>query len=266
MSRNVKVLSALSNVAAGSTATLELPLGHTYDNITLEYSGVTPAQIKNINVNINGKSVQKFKDATRLNAYNAYWGRRVTSGFLDFHFVRPEMTNLEFRRLFAIGTADVATFDITFDIDSAATAPVIKAQAVISPNTPLGLITKVKEFPVSSATAGEKEIDNLPKRARIGAIHLFGKSDIDKVEVEVDSYKTYEATKVQAEKLQQDVGRTPLGSDGTSIDFIREGNPFNAVVLRSEKVNVQDFRIRPTLGTAGAFDTVVEYFDQYAGI
>jgi len=266
MSRNVKVLSALSNVSAGSTATLELPLGHTYDQITFEYSGVTPEQIKNIKLNINGKAVQSYKSAVRLNQLNAYWKRPVTAGFLDMHFVRPEMTNLEYRRLYALGTADVATVDITFDIDAAAVNPVIQAQAVLSPNTPLGLITKVKEFPVSSATAGEKEIDNLPKRARVGAIHLMGKSDINKIEVEVDSYKVYEATKVRGEKLQSDANRTPLGADGTSIDFIREGNPFNALVLRSGKVSVQDFRIRPTLGTAGAFDAVVEYFDEYAGI
>ena len=266
MSRKLKQLPSLSNVAAGSTATLEVPLGHTYDRITLEYAGVTPAQMKNVQVVINGKVVWQFKNAERLNQINTYYKRPVTAGFLDFHFVRPEFDNIDFRRLFAIGTADVATFSIKFDIDAAASAPVVKAHAVQSLNAPLGLITKYKEFPASTATSGEKEIDNLPKQARIGAIHLFGKSDISRAEVEVDSYKQYEASKALGEKLQSDANRTPLDTNGTSIDFVREGNPMNALVLRAGKVSVQDFRLRLTCNTAGSFDIVTEYYDQFAGI
>jgi hypothetical protein len=266
MSRTLKRLNALSNVAAGSTATLEIPLGHSYDRIVLEHSGVTLEQMKNVKVNINGKAIWSFKNAARLNRLNQYWGRETEAGYLDFHFVREEMANIEYRRLFAIGTADVATFDITFDIDSAATNPVIKAFAIQSPNQPLGLITKIREFPASAATSGEYEIDNLPRRARIGAIHLMGKSDISKLEIEVDSYKQYEADKPLGEMLQKSVKRLPLGSDGLTVDFVREGNPFNALVLQAGKVSVQDFRLRPTLDTAGSWDTVVEYYDEWKGI
>ncbi|WP_404402978.1 major capsid protein P2 [Idiomarina seosinensis] len=266
MSRKLKQLPSLSNVAAGSTATLELPLGHTYDRVTLEYAGVTPAQMKNIQVVINGKVIWQLKTAERLNQLNAYYNRAVNAGFLDFHFVRPEFDNIDFRRLFAIGTADVATFSIKFDIDAAASAPVVTAHAVQSLNSPLGLITKIKEFPTSTATSGAKEIDSLPKQARIGAIHLFGKADISRAEVEVDSYKQYEASKALGEKLQSDIGRTPLDANGTTIDFVREGNPMNALVLRAGKVSVQDFRLRLTCDTPGSWDTVCEYYDQFQGI
>lgn len=266
MSRILKKLPSLSNVQAGSTATLECPLGRTYDRITLEYAGVTPAQIKSIRLKIDGKDVWRFKDAVRLNLINTYYARGVDAGYLDFHFVRPEMTNLESRRMFALGTADVRTMSIEFDIDSAATNPEVTAYAIQSPQTQLGLITKFKEFAVSTATAGEKEIDNIPRRARVGALHLVGKDDIASVIVEVDGFEQYNAPKTLSEKIQTDVGRTPLGANGHSIDFIREGNPMNALALQVGERSVQDFRVKPSVDTAGAFDVVVEYYDQWAGI
>ncbi|MBE0471514.1 MAG: hypothetical protein IBX55_18635 [Methyloprofundus sp.] len=66
-------MPSLSNVAAGSEAVLNLPLGNTYDQLLLSYSGVTLEQIKNIRLEIGSKVVQQFKDGQRVVDLNTYY-------------------------------------------------------------------------------------------------------------------------------------------------------------------------------------------------
>jgi len=261
MSRTFRKLPSLSNVAAGSTATLQVPLGFTYDVIKLKYSGVTLAQLKNIQVRINAKPVQTFVDAVRLQALNKYYKRNITAGVITLWFLRPEMDNNTTRRMTSIGTADISTFDIRFDIDAAAAAPVVEAFAVRSVNQPLGMITKIKDFPASSATSGIKELDNLPKEGRIAAIHNF-KADISKCEISLNSVVFSEFEKSLASGLQSDNSRVPDDAVHTTVDFVLEGDPSQALVVEG----INDFRIRNTLDTSGAFDVVVEYLTGFAGI
>jgi hypothetical protein len=162
----------------------------------------------------------------------------------------------------AIGTADVATFTIKFDIDAAATAPKIDAYAVKSPNTKLGAITKIKQFERNSSVAGVDEVDNIPKEGRWLAVHHYGKSDIDGVEVQADSNEVLKLSKTLSNKIQRDYGRTPLDTKGTTVDFVLEGTPLTAF---SSALH-QDVRFRPILGSAGAYTLLVEYFTEFKGI
>jgi hypothetical protein len=261
MARQFKSQNSFSNVSAGSTATLQLPLGATYDSLHVKYSGVTLAQLKNIEVRINGKVIQSFIDGNRLQDINKHYKRNIKSGVLTIWFVRPEMDNVSLRRMTAIGTADVATFDLRVDIDAAATAPVLTAFAIKSNQSALGMITKIKRFPASSATSGLKEIDNIPREGRIAAVHLF-KSDISKAEVEVNERPVYDFDKALGAGVQVDHGRNPNSSKHTSVDFTLEGDPSQALVVQG----ANDFRIRTTLDTSGAFDIVVEYLTAFDGI
>jgi len=261
MARKFNPTPSFSNVSAGSTATLQLPVGVTYDALHIKYAGVTTDQLKNLEVRINGKVVQTFIDVTRLQDINKYYKRNVKAGIFTLWFIRPEMENNILRRMTALGTADVSTLDIRVDIDAAAAAPVLEAHAVKSPQSVLGMITKFKRFPASSATAGIKEIDNLPKEGRIAAIHLF-KADISHVQIEADSVLLYDVEKTLGEGYQVDYGRNPNTAKHTTIDFHLEGDPNQALIVEG----VRDLRLRPTLATAGAFDIVVEYLTGYAGI
>ena len=146
--RLTKKLPSLANVGAGQSATLNCPVGLSYDRIEIEYAGVTLAQMKNIEVVINGKPVMTFKDGARVESLNDYYGRPKTAGFLTLHFARPEMKTLEQQRLTSVGTVDVATLAVNIDIDAAAAAPVIKAHAVQSEPAPLGAFIKSTRIPV----------------------------------------------------------------------------------------------------------------------
>jgi hypothetical protein len=256
-------MPSVTNVAPGSKAVLNLPLGRTYDLLQLEYAGVTLAQIKNLELEINGKVVQRFRDGVQLADLNSYWGRPVDStGLLTMWFVRPEFNTLVDQRLTALGTVDIKTLALKFDIDAAADAPVLEAYAVQSEPQPLGLITKVKSFQSSTAVSGLQEIDNIPTNAaRIAAIHLF-KADIEQVEVEINSMKAFELKKASAENIQKKYGRVPLTAKASHIDFVLEGDNAQAMVTQG----IQDFRIKPVHTAAGNTELVVEYFDGLAGI
>jgi len=261
MSREFRDLPNLSNVVAGSKASLLVPLGYTYDVIKLAYAGVTLAQIQDIEVRIGSKTFQKYKDGDQLNDINKYYGRNVEDGILTFWFIRPEFDNVNERRMTAIGTMDVRSFDIQFKIAAAAAAPVVTAYCVRSTNTPLGLITKIKDFPTSSATSGVQEIDNFPRQGRVAAIHNF-KADISKCEVMVSSNTFNEFTKAIASGLQKDHRRVPNDAKHTTVDFTLEGDWSQALIVEG----ANDFRIRNTLDTAGATEVVVEYLSGIGGM
>lgn len=266
--RLLSKLPSLANVAPGSTATLNCPIGRSYDRIILEYTGVTLAQMKNLRVELDGKPIMEFKDGTQLDDINKYYKRYDEAGFLTIWFNRPEMNSLEHQRVTRLGTGAggqgvVQTFQVSFDIDSAASAPVVKAHAVQSDASPLGMITKVKQFVFSSATAGQFEIDSIPRGPRILAVHCF-KADVNAVEVEQNSRKIREGSKALLEFLQKESNRAPMSAKATSIDFTQEADLFHSIETRPDIIRDQRFRL--TLGTPGEVRVVVEYLDYLEGI
>lgn len=259
--REIKKLPSLANVAAGATATLNCPLGRTYDRIILEYTGVTRAQLQNIEVIVNGKTIQHFTDAVELQLINNYYGRADNAGFVSLYFNRPEFENTTQQRVTGLGTVDIQTLQVRADIDAAATAPVITAHAVLSAPTAFGLCVKVKRFPSNSAVSGQVEIDNIPRGPRILALHLL-KADVNDIEVDLNSVKITDTSKALAEAIQKEHGRVPQTASATHVDYVLEGDVSQALVT----AGASDFRLRPTLGTSGALTAVVEYLDGFAGI
>lgn len=261
MKRVVK-LPSVANVAAGSSCSVNLPVGPTYEEIIIAVTNITNVQLSNLELRVNGKPVQRFKDLAELDAINQFYGRgAAANGIYKLHLARPEMQSVEQQMLTALGTADVATVTLHGDINAACVNPAIVCYARQSPGQALGLITKVKRFPFSSAVSGAVDIDNLPRPgSRIAAIHLV-KSDITACEVDVDSIRVYDMPRSVAVELAKAYLRT-FQANYMHIDFIPNGNIFEA--LRTE--GVQDLRVRPTLGTSGAVDIIVEYLDALEGI
>ena len=263
MARRLKKLPSLSNVAAGSTATLEAPRGLAYHQIVLKYSGITLAQLQKIRMEVDGKVFQQYKDGAQLDSLNQYYGRGAAeNGWIVLHFARPELDTLAQKRLFALGTADISTLALRIDIDAAAAAPVLEAYALEAEQEPFGLCTKVKSFPVSFATGGTHEVDNLPvpASARIAAIHLFT-DKVTHAELEVNGNIAFQAPKTLEDKIQKDAGRSPSASKFT-LDFIKEDDFAQSQVL----AGIQDFRIRMDVAQATAFDIVVEYLEGKNGL
>ncbi|MDI5984901.1 major capsid protein P2 [Halomonas sp. M4R5S39] len=263
-------MPSLSNVTAGGTATLNMPIGRTYEKLVLEYTGVTRAQMKDIRLVIDGKPVMEFKDADQLAALNQYYGRHDAAGHISLWFVRPEMSALEQRRVTGLGTGDaqgngrIQTLQLEVEIDGGAAAPVIKAHAIQSDPKPLGMLNKVKRFTYSSATSGQFEIDNIPKGPRLMAVHFVKTADdISRVEVEQNSRKIVEGDKPLLQYLQNENGRTPQATY-LAVDWTLEGDIYQSIVTDPNRI--QDQRFRLTLDTAGQVEVLVEYLDNFAGI
>ncbi|MFW7525306.1 major capsid protein P2 [Vibrio ostreicida] len=263
MARRLKKLPSLSNVAKGSTATLELPRGLSYHQIVLKYSDVTLAQLKQIRMEVDGKVFQKYKDGSELDALNQYFARGAAKdGYIVLHFARPEMDTLAQQRLFALGTRDISTLALRIDIDGAAESPVLEAYALEAEQEPFGYVTKIKSYPVAFSTGGTHEVDNLPTpaSARIAAIHLMT-ADVTHAELEVNGNVAFQAPKALEAKIQRDTGRAPTDAKFT-MDFIKEDDFGQSQVL----AGIQDFRIRMEVTQATNFDIVVEYLDVKDGL
>lgn len=273
MARKIIKLPSMSRVVPGSKAVLELPIGPTYRRIffvATAASGLDVTDIGRIDVLIDGKVVQTFKDLARLNALNAYYQRAAdamsgTAAEFAIHFERAELVDMIYRRAPGIGTADVQTFGVEIDIAAAAPASItLTAYAEIDP-TPqrLGVFFKIREYAFSSAVSGQVEIDKLPKGGWYSVLHLF-KADVTAVEVEANQAKAIDATKAILERTQKEaspVKRVPQTAAATHIDFITDGDLSQS--LRTDLLN--DFRIKATLGTSGAMDIVAETFDTLQG-
>lgn len=256
-----KKLPNVQNVVAGESFTIEIPVGKTFEQIMLDVQGMTTAQMKNIEVLINGTTFQKFDDLAQLDALNNYWNRAFSGNFHTFFFNRPEFRE-DYRGITAIGTQDVQTFTITGDIDALAAAPAIIAYAETTVGTPLGLITMIKKLPATFAAAGEQDIDKIPRKGKILAQH-FGKADVNNVIIERDDSKLIDVPKAVLEQQQKNAERPriPQTASFTHVDYILDGLPGNAleVIEYADGSAVEDLRAKLDLGSAGQVDHIIEY-------
>lgn len=261
--KKITKLNSVQNVAPGSTATLEMALGLSYDFLLIELTNITLAQLSNIELRINGKAVQEFATGTELDNINKFHGRQAfADGVLPMFFMRPELTLPGEKRVTSIGTADIATLSLHMDIDGACVSPAIDITAQQSAQTPLGAITKIRAFPGSAATSGEFEITNIPRSgARIACIHLF-KADVSHVLVKANGREAVDASKTVLEKSHEIFDKTPITASCTHVDFINNGSIQDAMITQG----LQDLLVRPTLDTSGSLRTVVEFIEQFAGL
>lgn len=261
-------MPSLSRVAAGSKATLELPVGPTYHRLFFiaTGTGLDVTDIGRIDVLINGRVVQTFKNLQRLFDLNSFYSRGAdTVGNFAIHFFNAQLADLVYRRAPGIGTADVQTFHVELDIAGAGPVDLaITAYAEIDPvSMPLGAFVNIREYPGNSSTSGEVEMDKLPRGPWYQALHLF-KSDISAVQLEADGgsgpVRVIDATKAILERVQKEaspVKRVPVTASATHVDFCVDGDLQNAI----QTAGLKDLRLKMTLGTSGAYDIVAESLD-----
>lgn len=262
----------VSNVAPGGTFTVAFPTGRTYRSAQLKLTALLATQVTNLTLKLNGKAVQDWASLTQVSGVNKYYNRGDGSGngYFTLHFSRPELA-ANSRDATALGTANLDTMTLEGVIDPAAVAPVIAVKADVSAPRNIGLMTKIKQFPVTFATGGKQQLSNLPRGPRIIAIHLFNDAAtlLTEARVEANSVTIIHGTvadladfEAKAERAR--VPQSGAGGAGTSLalDFCLSGDLADALVTAS----LNDLRIEPTLTAAGQVIAVVEYLDQFAGI
>lgn len=267
--KKIVKLPSLGRVAAGSKATLEFPLGPTYERIIFVVTaaaGLDATDIDRIDLLINGTVKQTYKNLQRLIDINSYYNRdtdTITGARMEFalHLNRAELADNLWRSAPGLGTSDLQTLHMEINVNAGAPADIaITAYALVDPvRQPLGVFFNVKEFPASSNVAGVLDVDKLTRGGWYSAIHCF-KPDISNVEVVANDVKIVDATKKVLERIQKGaapVKRVPVTASATHIDFTTDGNLLNALPT----AGLQDLRLKLTLDTSGPVDIITETLD-----
>lgn len=132
-------LPPFENVVASQTAVMpRLPRGNMYAGICFELGGTfTQAQMSNIRLNVNGKTVVNIT-GTHLDTTNNYDKLKDTATFLTYWFGDPTVQDPVLAQLGCLDTSrGVEEFGIEVDV-GAATNPTLKAFAWVLPPSPKG--------------------------------------------------------------------------------------------------------------------------------
>lgn len=260
MTTLTRKMPSFEGVAAGATATLRLPIGLSYHQLLIAYAGVTLAQLLEIRIIGNGKTIQRYTSGTRLDALNQFAGRAAANGILTVDFTRFGLRTRQGEELTVLGTGvpskdgsvELSTLTMEIDIAGAASAPVLSCVAVQSDPQPLGLIRHVREFGYSPAASGEFEVADIPKGHLFDRVHFIS-SSVTALRIQRDNYTVFDRTKAQNSLIQSDGVRVPTAGIFT-FDPSEIGNGGEPM----ETASVFDLRFVATMSASGSLPVVVE--------
>lgn len=255
-------MPSFEGVTAGSTATLRLPIGRTYEKLLISYSGVTLEQMTEVRLIGNGKTVRRYVGAGLVDVINQFDRQNAAAGLLTLNLTRPGLITKAGREDTLLGTGvrpteqypvTLTTLQLEIDIDSAALAPVMSCKAVQSSPRPLDKIMKVRRFGYAPSASGEFEIADLPRGDLINRI-VFESANITALRVERDNRVIFERTKAENDDIQSNGVRDPQAGHFV-YDPTEEGYGSEPLVTGG----VQDLRIILTMSAAGQVPVNVEY-------
>jgi len=144
-----------NNVVANGVATVNLPIGMSYNRIHLQLGGTfTKSMITDIKVKLNGKVIFQNTGA-RLDLINTYRGFAVSASFLVIDFTEPRAPILAEQYVGNLNTAEGVS-SLTLEVTIAgATSPTLESWSELGPPGRLGVIYKQLLF-VSSNTGSGK--------------------------------------------------------------------------------------------------------------
>lgn len=258
MPLTTRTMPSFSGVGANQTASVRLPLGRTYHQLLLTYSGATLAQLNEARVVANGDVIQTWRELSFLDKINQFEGRAAANGVIVLDFDRYGMKTRQAKEFTAIGTGveddpqKLTTLHLEVDIDAAAVGPALSLRAVQSNPQVLGLVKRVRTYNYAPSAAGDFEISDLPKGNLIHRI-IFDKADINSVKVERDNFVVFERTEAENTLIQND-GVRNAQSGYFCYDPTEQGYGGEGLVTQG----VQDLRITVNVGSAGPMPVTVE--------
>ena len=250
----------------GGTSTVVCPIGRTYHSFLINATNCTLAEITEIRVVANGKTIERFTSGTELDEINqidgiASVGAGDFSNPLFLNLDRKSLRTRDAEEVTALGTGNpedpqpISTLQLEIDTDSGATGANFTIQAEQSSAQNSGLVKLVRQFTYNANSAGIFEISDLPKGDLISRI-WFKSASIDNVEVERDQFTVFDrSTAVNNFRLALDGFRTAPAS-GFLIEFGGESG-FGAGPLAT--AGVQDLRFKLEMSGASSIPVVVEY-------
>lgn len=269
MPRRKFKLPSFSGIAAGYPATLDVPLGPTYDNIKLVcYGGATQnltTILGDIRLKLNG-NVQRVMDASldldALNKLNgSIFGCTNDAGsvsgmgatkplILPIYFGEPFRKQYASQDALALGTKNLSSVSLEVDIKAGATSPVLRAIATVQDvsRDVAGIAKWVRSLhPVSGTGA---DITTIPvQKDAIQSISFYDPTGatITGVKITVNGVDLFERLKVEQDAELTDQGLTPVSG---RFDVVFDENDVLSDALATG--NVRDFRVHLDFSAAAS--------------
>lgn len=261
-------VTQVKNVAAGSTANIDLEPVGTYSEIRLHYmadgsaanAATIAADIKAIRVRLDGTAQWDLTGA-QLQTINAMRGIAHQDGVIPLYFAESPFRKLEQGADYrAWGMQGVSQFDIEVEIDASADTPVLSAYAVRDPfSRPTGEIRKFKRGNVQVAGTGEVTVNTFPRNDRYAAIHCQS-SNISRFQVKVNDVEHLRAPPAVIHAEMKEHGLLPQ-SGYSHLMFDRRNRALEMLepyVVQNSKKVLLPFEVTFTMSSAASFNLVRE--------
>lgn len=275
-------VSGISQVIKGKKVTIDLDVGFKYLKLHIDRTAFTALEAVNYKLKINGKVRQELGSLKDIENINTHYSRPQTADVTTIYFNRPELADSEDRNQAGLGTRDIKSLQVEFDLlGTIAGTPEIEVVADVTTNENIGWITKYEIADVDLAKVGKNVVSKMP----VGDGNVFNYfitkatndiTDINLYRV-VDGQKTsiIDSTKAFLEVDQKQAPmrpRVPVTATITSLDFVVEGIPEHALQTNYVQLPNTDFltaveRIGMdiTVGTAEVVTLVTESVGQFRG-
>lgn len=259
MSARHLLLPTPQGIGAGQTATLNLPLGPTYDRIDIEMktgagAGTDVAtadwasNIEDIRLVVNGRTQIEIS-AADLVKMNQFYGLTPVAGVLSLHLNAPWARTIGGEDLGGYGTAGgMASFTLEIDLKPGITINKLRCRYVQGDTKPYGPHTTIRRLAKSFAAVGLDEVADIPR----GVYNLLGlhitDGNIGHVEVEAEGTVQHDTEAKSRLNQYAITGRTKQ-TDMTHIDFVPQNriafvNGSGAIQAEAFPMALQDFRLK----------------------
>lgn len=272
MTRIVK-LPLIQNIGPNQRATIRLPLGRTYNKITLFCNGnITSALLSNIVLKLNQGEKQRWLTSTHLQSRNSYNGGQSNPAILVLNFIEKDAKDLAAMEIGSYAlTAEAGVQDATleFDVGTYTVTPTSTIVAIAEVTEPsanrLIVRTRYQQKTLAGATEEQIIIPSGLNGEQLKRILIYGTTTlIDSVRVRRDDSDEFESITVgQNDYMQREYGKVPQAGLMV-IDFIPRNivsdmlNTAQIMGPGGKPMVVQNLDIRMTTNAAGTFSIYTE--------
>lgn len=284
---NVKIPNS-NGVAAGSTATFDMPIGRRYHKLFLQYGGTsfTLAHMTEIRVIANGEVIHRYSGSDR-DTMNQFDRLAAAAGVLVISFDREGLYQQPGEEATAIQTGSqdpntkvmISSFKLEVDISAAANAPTLTVVAMQSDNLAAapgpGLIRRIMKYTRAFTVGGINEVSDFPKGTEGNKFiwlnrAFFATANTLDVEIDRSNFAIFQRTAALNNRVQANGLRTPQanwfvfdpteeGYDWEPVSFFQAPNAAGVALP------YQDFRYKLNLSAGENVTAYVEYLGKLQG-
>lgn len=272
-------VSPFQGVAAGQTATAQLPVGRRYHGIDLVYGGTTfgPSYMDRIKVIANGEIIHDYS-GSQLDTLNQYDGRAAAAGILRIPFDRYNLLQREQEEITALNTGvvdrngvKISTLSVEIDIAAGAVAPTLSAFAEQSLARPMSnqthMINRIKKYTRTAGGAGTLNISDIPggvSGSNPFAVALnrlfFFSGNVTGLVIKRDNFEVFNRSATRNNAILTDGVRVPQAN---VFAFDTTENGYGGDIM--QLAGFQDVQYNLDMSGAATFDIIAEFFGALEG-